>query len=240
MTLRGLYESVLIKLRKENAPAIHLEEFNEAYRAVVNKFGESVGLSSGTTQNSKDAERFFRESATYTVFDFQGRLPGSNVLPYPLRYRHLRELRTTFELLRDVPEFCWKRGEKKAFNSKPMDVGQIGFIEDDPFISAMFTEPKYLIENNGILLWYGTDRRVRLDQVDIFYVQHLPAITLLYVHLTGPDESPSMPFDEMTNEDIADRMTQYFMERQLDPRVQSFGPVHTKQPRPEDITVVRN
>lgn len=240
MTLRQLYESLLLKLRKENAPAIHLEEFNEAYRAVVNKFSESVGLSSGTTQNSKDGERFFRAQTTLTDFNNPGRLPLSEVLPYPERYRHLRELRATFELVRDIPEFCWKRGELKTFNSKPIDVGQIGYIENDPFISAMFTEPKYLIENDGILFWYGTDKRVRLSKIDLFYVQHLVNIVLTYEDLDGADTSPQMPFDEMTNEDIADKITTYFMERQLDPRGQSFMQINTKQPRVEDVTVVRN
>lgn len=150
MTVRQLYEALLIELNKVEAPALLLKDFLYFLNKKINGFEDALYLAYDTNQAIKDALRQLEHTAhpiIPTKTNKYGESLGSIYECYlPDDYRHILNVMCEFTVTQDKSK-CKKEGDIVVYNANKMTSDNSGTIINDYFQRPKVNRPYYFIHN---------------------------------------------------------------------------------------------
>jgi hypothetical protein len=257
MTVKEIYEGVLIEVRKENFPHIHLRDFNHYLNDSVSEIIDDIYIAFEKNQKSLDYLKAIKRSIvvnntigtgltatpdpngvdTITIAD--GSYQGSVKFILPSDYRHLTNLIVKYKVNSLIPDDCYEVGNRFQMGSKRLDDDTFASIVADPFQRPRYFEPKHAILGSECFVLTGqTNGRLSTAplQIESILLSYLKtpqryALTLSQANQDISDTSQKMEFDDITNRLVLDRIIQKLLERNMDQRTQSFTQINQPQTR---------
>lgn len=249
MTVRELYSEVLMELVKEEAPALHLEEYNVYLRDSLEHVIDDTDAFFEANQRTTDWLAYLKKTVRYVKSDLvAGFYPNSWEMALPQDYRSFKGITVSYKILDKVPLLCLKKGdifypEKVA----KLDADKYQSVVNLPFSQPSFKEPKYMFFGNKLVLLVGRNKLngsinyfFEIDKVDIEYLANPPLFELTYAQLqTEADESQVLPFHQTFNRLLKERIILRLLERNGDPRQQSQPAASGFRPDPTIANIPR-
>lgn len=258
MTVRDIYEGVLIEVRKENFPHIQLRDFNHYLNEAVSEIIDDVYIAFEMNQKSLDYLKAIKktikiDTTEKTIPDCEdgiqlvsgeGLYKGSVKFCLPCDYRHLTGVVVKYDIVGSIPDDCYENGDIIEHGSKRIDDDTFASIVNDPFQRPRYFEPKHAIIGNELFVSVGqqlpltTSLGTKVNSVLFSYLKTPKRYTLTYNQSfqDSVDTSQKLEFDEITNKLILDRVTQKVLERNMDQRTQSHTQINKIQTRQDVLT----
>lgn len=217
MTVREIYEYVLIESHKLNAPNLKLFEFNYYINKAINQVVNKIYNIYDTTQQTSDDLRVLVKNNVELI---QGKLPED--------YLHLLNCICTFEAT-DKYKNCIKEGDEIQVVATKATSDSWGQILQDAYNKPSYKKPYYKIVNgyaakepvevSKLVIEYGKGP-FELKSVSIDYLKTPTQMTLTeeQVELIE-DKSDQMEFPDYINREIINELVHLVMERANDPRL---------------------
>lgn len=254
MTVKEIYEGVLIEVRKENFPHIHLRDFNHYLNEAVSEIIDDIYIAFEKNQKSLDYLKAIKQSviidATGAVVDpgdpnksltlvQASEFPGSVKFNLPSNYRHLTGLVVKYKVNSAIPDDCYETGNQFQYGTKRLDDDTFSSIIADPFQRPRYFEPKHAIRGSQCYVLVGvnnplqTTTPLQILDVSLSYLKTPQRYTLTISQANSDiaDGSATMEFDDITNRLILDRIVQKILERNMDQRTQSHTQINRIQTR---------
>jgi hypothetical protein len=256
MTLKELYENVLIEIDKVKAPYLYVEDFNMyANKAQNNYTNKRYNLFEQNQQLSDDLQSLkgiylVRPNSTLTTATVE--IEGTPSTPIPIEkvqegtavtairfklpenYRHL--LKCTIKYSVNANYKCYTPSRTTSFTAKRLVDNQN--IENNLHFRATYRQCYYYFYNNvnsvapTIEVITGNIRpNFNYDTIDIRYIKDPQRLLLTQEQLDGTnDTSQLLEFPEYVCQEIQKELISLVLERASDPRLQTNNPVNTSIP----------
>lgn len=216
MTLREVFESVLIELNKIQAPTLKLQEFNYLYKKAVTQYINKVYNIYDISQQTTDDLSSLITPITLT--------PKNNEILFPENYLHLLNCICIFEVISD--KGCYKKGDTVTFPATKMTSDTEGQIMIDFYNKPSIKKPYYYIiggrEGNQLKckILFGNSNNFTLKEVKINYIKNPEPKILTQEHIDLIDDtSQILEFPDYVNQEIINELVHLAMERSYDPRL---------------------
>lgn len=256
MTLKELFEGVLISTNKTQSPTLLLRDFNYILNDVVSDVVRDLYVAFEANQITLDYLKGLKRELTITntgVLDpvdttktlqlVQGGLlpngqPGSTVTDLPSDYRHFTGAILCYEVTTPVFDDCYKVGDLIFHGTKRHDADLRAASIADLFLKPTYFEPKHSIIGGKVFFITGDHPGIIIKSVQLEYLKTPAKLTLTQADAFNQteDTSSKLEFDDITNKEIKRRLVQRIMERNGDPRTGSYTQVTDMQP-PKDATI---
>lgn len=263
-TVKQLYEAFLVNIRKEQSPTLHLRDFNYHINDVISDVIRDIALGFEANQKSLDYLKGIKKlvtipaspgtfvdpndtAATPTTLQlnpgglFPGGTPGSLSTPLPFDYRHFTGAVICYEATADIIDACYPANTEFQFPTKRLSADQISAIIGDLFLTPRYDNPYHTIIDNSIYFVTGDHPNVDIKEVQFQYLKTPQEVTLTQADAFNQtqDNSQVLEFDEHMNYEILMRLVQRIMERNGDPRTQSYTQVSREQPPADAVAGVK-
>lgn len=247
MTVRQVYESVLIELRKLHAPSLKLFEFNYYLLKAINQYVNKVYNVYDINQQTSDDLRVLTVPAEL--------IPLNNVVIFPKDYLHLLSCICVFE----NPSPCVNKKDLKVKATR-LTADSMGMVMENYYNRPSIKKPYYYIRNESqefkeyaqtdiqqsedslslINLSainktsgerYGNasvvrceiifgDKEETLKSVKIEYVRSPKHVELTQDQLNKTEDySQTMEFPDYVNQEIINELVNLVLEQQSNPRL---------------------
>ena len=247
MTVRQVYESVLIELKKLRAPSLKLFEFNYYLLKAINQYVNKVYNVYDINQQTSDDLRVLTVPAELK--------PLNNVVTFPNDYLHLLSCICVFE----NPKACLNKPDIEVKATR-LTADSMGMVMENYYNRPSIKKPYYYIHNesqeitedsetniqqnnNSLSLFdlsainktpgkrYGNasvvrceinfgDKGEQLKSVKIEYVRSPKHVELTQNQLTSTeDHSQIMEFPDYVNQEIINELVNLVLEQQSNPRL---------------------
>ena len=205
MTVREIYEHVLIELHKINAPNLKLFEFNYYCNKAINQVVNKIYNLYDTSQQTSDDLR---------VLQAQMKAEKTDSIQLPEDYLHLLNCICTFT----NSNKC--HNKYSILPATKITSDQLAQVMQNAYNKPSYKKPYYQVNNDRIDIIYGNDSTFELDTITIDYLKkpQLINLTLNEVEQTL-DNSQTMEFPDYINQEIVNELVQLVMERTNDPRL---------------------
>lgn len=146
MTLKQVYEGVLVEINKTEAPSFLLEDFNylvnKAITMYVNKRYNIYDINQQTT----DDLRVLKTNVTLTPTKASNSIyPGTYEVTLPNDYLHLLNCICVFKSLK--PYKCYKQDDLLYYSARKSTSDAWPLILINPYLSPSYKRPYYFIQN---------------------------------------------------------------------------------------------
>lgn len=148
MTIRQIFEAVLIECNKIQAPTLKLYEFNYLIKKAINQYVNKKYNIYGLNQQTTDDLRVLQSSSSIPV----GELKNSNYqsgfyyeVNFPSDYLHLLNLRCIYKI--NSTKNCQKDGSYIEIPAKRLTSDSWGQIITDVYNKPSYNNPYYYIHN---------------------------------------------------------------------------------------------
>lgn len=227
MTTRELFLKVLIEIKKEQSPHVHLSEFNTLANETISEFIDSVYFTFETSQKSLDYIRPLKKFSIVTIFQ-DGLYPNSKRFEVPDNYRHITAVETYFKGKRNK---CAE--EEETFNSsKRLEPDKRAMIHADPFLTPSYKRTYHSLLENTVYIHTGSSTKYTLSKVLFDYIKQPETIELTYSQAFEIDEDTSqeLEFSLEGCEKIKDILVTKFLERDQNNRLNSYMSINQMLP----------
>lgn len=148
MTIRQVFEAVLIECNKIQAPTLKLYEFNYLIKKAINQYVNKKYNIYGLNQQTTDDLRVLQSSSSIRA----GELKNSNYqsgfyyeVNFPSDYLHLLNLRCIYEIT--STKNCQEKGSYIEIPAKRLTSDSWGQIITDTYNKPSYKNPYYYIHN---------------------------------------------------------------------------------------------
>lgn len=251
-TKKRLYEAIIARMNKTQAPSISVREFNYELNDVILDVVRDYAIAMEAGQIPLDYLRNLKDVATlnYTTA-FKGALlqPTQNgVLPtlgvnegvtsiLPSDYRHVTGIIVCFKVgANGIIDECYPPNSVPCFGAKRYDGGLSAATVSDVFLQPRYYQPGYSIIGNTLYIITNTHSDLTVDSVQLHYIKQPQEVIInLNESVDTIDSSTPLEFDLQLNYEIASRLAQRLMERDGNPRMNTHTQVNQVQPS-QDLT----
>lgn len=255
MTTKELYEGVLTEVRKEQAPHIHLREFNHYANEAASEFVDDIYIAFETNQKSLDYLKAIKSTISVneagvadpadpglTITLNPGDYPDSLRFDLPSNYRHLTSLVVNYLVEEPIFDLCYEVDDRFQYGSKKLDSDTYSSIIADPFNRPRYDRVYYSILDKECYVFSGVHNGLAVESVRMDYLKTPQRIniTLQQAFQDTVDTSDELEFDDISARKILDKIVQKILERNMDPRTQSHSQINqSPQPQPDVMTNMR-
>lgn len=264
MTLKEIYENVLIEAKKVGTATLHLEDFNYYVNKVINEvINRKYAIYDVNQQTSDDLQVLVRplriEKDGTTSGSYTDALGVENINKYkedgkifhlPSNYYHLLNCVVNIKViqagykgraLNDIMPFG---GTRLTAETEAM-------VVSNAFLKPAFNRHYYILQDSKYTISESESDNVpklevrsgvlspffEIDSVDILYLKRPDKLTLTSIQRdTLTDTSGNMEFPEYINFEIIKGVVMYVLENNKDVRLNTFAPLNSDstQPRIQD------
>ena len=203
MTVKQLYEGVLIEVRKENFPHLHLRSFNHYLNEAVSEIIDDVYLAFEKTQKSLDYLKAIKRTLVINNSAVDGlentpdpastedtQLPELNIttgvgtfdntvkFKLPSDYRHITNLIVKYKVNSKINDDCYEAGNEFQYGSKKVDDDTFASIIADPFQRPRYFGAKHAIINDEVFVFTG-QKNILMNSVPL----QLKTVTFSYLKI---------------------------------------------------------
>lgn len=224
MTVREVYEALLIELSRVEAPNILLEDFiyylNKAINQKVNKNYSNFE----TTQQSTDDLKFLitKRPLSYTDRDEYFRVE------IPKNYLHLLSITCNY-VVKEGGYKCFKAGKTFSYPAKKATADSWPMIAQNYYMCPKPERPYYKFsEDNTIEVYCGDLDNLELTNVTIEYIREPEKVELTLDDLnnTETDDSQILEFPDYVCREIINELISLVMANQADERLAVYPQVN--------------
>lgn len=230
MTLRDAYEAVLVLLKKEEAPAMLLSDFNMYYnKATMQYINERYNVYDVNMQTTDDLSVLSISSFT---------LPKIRDLFYLLPSNYLHLLRCELEL--NIKKEKCNTQYKKYKNVRRLTAEMASGIEDNYYFKPSLKNPYYYLTGDYITnvnTNYQLEIRIgdlgnnEISNLKIDYLRKPTPMIISWSQIKESfDTSQVLEFPDYVNNEIINRCVYLLLEKGSDPRLQTAIPVTSTIP----------
>ena len=263
-TVKSLYEAFLVNIRKEQSPHLHLRDFNYHINDVISDVIRDIALGFEGNQKSLDYLKAIKKVVEVPVAPnsfvdpadtsptpvtlqlnpsslYPGGTPGALVSPLPFDYRHFTGAIVCFEAVVDIIDDCYPAGEEFYFPTRRYSADDRSATIADLFSAPRYYQPGHAIIDKSIHIITGNHPGIDIKNVQFEYLKTPAKVTLTQQDAFNQteDNSQVLEFDQHMNYEILMRLVQRIMERNGDPRTQSYTQVSREQPPADAIQGVK-
>lgn len=142
MTLRGVYEGLLIELNKVQAPSILLEDFNYFVNKAVRQYVNKRYTIYDVNQQTSDDLRVLKATATVSVTEDKNK-PGTYVGHLPEDYLHLLNCICNYTVTN--PFKCHGEGDIVEYTATRLTADLCGQIINNAYMKPKYYRPYYYL-----------------------------------------------------------------------------------------------
>lgn len=259
MTVRDVYEAVLIELNKVQAPSLLLNDFvYYINKAIQEYFNKRYNLFEKNQQATDDLSRLNR-LATITAITRSNDPVYKTVwtVELPSNYVHILNCTCVFDKERDK---CNKDNRTVVQGANKLDTNQASHVLSNYYMQPSIKQPYYYIiytsdptnqslnipansnkqagqrygnSNQPVMqILCGNDPSITLKQVQIAYLTAPQYITLSQSDLDNPiDSTAEIEFQDYVINEIIKELVKMVLENGSDARIQTFIPVNQSVPQ---------
>lgn len=236
-TKKRLYEAIIARMNKTQAPSISVREFNYELNDVILDVVRDYAIAMEAGQIPLDYLRNLKEIADLDFTnDFRGALltPTQNGLlpgglaggnqgvttPLPSDYRHVTGVIVCFEVTGTIVDECFPVGSQPCYGAKRYDAGLTAATVTDVFLQPRYYQPGYSVIGNRLYVITGSHTNIDVKYVQLQYIKQPKEIIIdLNESADTQDSTTELEFDLQLNYEIASRLAQRLMERDGNPRM---------------------
>jgi len=251
MTERGVYENILIEIRKVKAPSLHLEDYlywankgiqeycNERYNKFEINQQLSDDLGALLTADSfviVNATTGYFESDPTTLLTYKtGNRYNSDFIQFtlPINYWHMLGANVT-----NYTKFnykCHPAGYTTTNASKKLSTQHAQSVIDNSYLKPLFSRPYHGFSTKlgvqgvlDILFYIGDLTKAGVKSVYIDYLRKPARINLTKAQVDAPlDTTNIIEFPEYVCNEIIKRTVKLILESSGDPRLNTNVPINT-------------
>lgn len=242
MTLKELFEHVLIDVKKEQSPHLHLREFNFILNETISEFVDDVWFAFETNQKTTDYLKPLKRFKEYTHPNiYLGIFKDSNKVDLPEDYRHISAVKVGYEVVSQISDACYSVGTVFEYPCKKTTADQLAMIEPDPFQRPKYHNPYFSILGDELFLHTGKHVGIDIKYVFIEYIKQPEILTLTYQQAFQDtiDTSQVLEFTREGAYKIKDKLVVKMLEKDGSPRLKSYYETNLVQPPQDTLTNIR-
>lgn len=245
-TKKRLYEAIIARMNKTQAPNISVREFNyelnDVILDVVRDYAmlmESGQIPLDYLRNLKDVieEITTAPSDKGTILTVSSLIPGADNFktPVPTDYRHVTGIIVCYTVTGAVVDECYQPTDTLYFGAKRMDSDMNAAIVSDVFQQPRYHDPKYSVIGNNIHIFTGTHTNIDVTAIQLHYIKQPQEVIINLNDSFDTQDTTELEFDLQLNYEIASRLAQRLMERDGNPRMGSHTQVNQVQPSQDAV-----
>ena len=223
MTIREVYEYVLIELNKRKAPSLLLKDYNYFFWKGIVGFAQIKYNDYDKNQQRVDDLEAITEvdhniSLTLVGRRFEGPLPEDHF--------HILNCEVVFEVV-GASHLCYTTGDTFTEPVGRLPSGAVRHVERNHYFKPSVKRP-YFYQNNGSLeIRSGDASKYAPKEAYIDYLRRPEEIVLTQDHLDEvEDNSPELEFRFDVSLEIIKEIVKLILENSSDPRLQTNIPVN--------------
>jgi len=254
MTSKGLYENILIELRKAKAPSLHLSDYlywvNKGTQEYINERYNKFQIDQQVTDDltalitgdifvfNSNNTGFYRKDPTTIIAVSSGKRYNSSFVKFftPENYWHMVGSHVTSYT--KFPVKCYPAGYEYFYPSKRLNANTANGIITNAYLKPNADRVYHDFSNNSITntradltYYFGDDRKYGIKEVSIDYLKKPEKIILTPVQVNLPvDNSMVIEFPEYVCNEIIKRCVKLILENSSDPRLQTNIPINQTIP----------
>ena len=235
MTVRQMFERMLINIRKEESPHLQLHEFNMYVNDAVHNFVTSVLIPFETTQKTADYLREIKTTGIVTSADLTPSLKGGVKFTLPPNYRDMKSVIYTIKVNGAIIDKCYKIGDSLQFHVHKSDSDKYSSTVIDAMQRPRYFRPYYFIQGAECEVVYGNISNISVEQIMFDYIKYPVIVELTYQQAfeDNADTSQLIEFSDAACIEITKELVKLIMERSSDQRVQTHPTVNAPSQKPE-------
>jgi len=249
VTVRQVYERVLIELRKYKSPHLHLDQFVYYINKGVQEFLNETYNIYDTSQQTSDALSSLSIPGTITLdwvtLSYTLVIPGgTTTLPFisgnkfgydfvrfglPSNYWHLLNFMVSTQTKQHYK--CFPPGYLHTNYAKRLTADQKVAISNNAFLSPDLKRPYFFAQDNilapngipDIEVYYGSFNALKVIKCEFDYLKKPLVLTLTVLQRDAiVDTSQSMEFPDYIVNEIIKKIVTLMLENSTDPRLQTM------------------
>ena len=248
MTVRDVYNALLIELNKVNAPSCLLGDFNYHLNKAIQQYVNKAYATYDINQQSTDSLSVLKFTVTLEPKEKQSTVKGNYSVLFPDNYFHLLNCICEFDYSGSNSRCHEESAGKVQYAAKRLTSDAWTQVLNDYYTRPTPKRPYYYIHNleykkpttkpgffikeqgdqlhSEVEIRCGFDNKYKLTKVYIDYLKKPRKMELTQEQLDLiSDTSEVMEFPDYVNDQIINELTMLVMEHNSDQRLQSHIPV---------------
>jgi hypothetical protein len=222
MTIKEVYEYVLIEENKRKAPALLLKDFNYFFwKALVNYCNIRYNDYDKNQQRIDDLDAFIEVDKNISLSLVGRRYAGD----LPADYLHILNCEVVFEVA--IDHLCYEAGDVFNRAAHRLPTGSATSTLNNYYFKPSITKP-YFYQNKGSLeIRSGDASKYIPKEVYIDYLVKAEQYELTQDHIEEVgDTSPTLPLSDYVAMQVINELMKILLENTSDPRLQTNVPIN--------------